>query len=186
MTTSTLAELRDRPFELLLEIERRSRLAAAGLTHEAAIHAEWIGVGFRMGDELLVAAREEVKEILTYPEAITRIPGAKGWLRGLANVRGQLLPVTDLAAFFGGPETVPGRATRVLVVNHAEIPAGLIVDEVRGFRRFTDEERVEAGPTSGSTIGPYLGGAFRRGDETWKILNLRQLVESQLFLQAAQ
>ena len=36
-----------------------------------------------------------------YPAAVTRVPGAKGWMRGLSNVRGQLLPVIDLRAFLG-------------------------------------------------------------------------------------
>ena len=69
---------------------------------------------------------------------VTRVPGAKSWIRGLSNVRGQLLPVIDTRAFLGSGAASVTRTTRVLVANHREIPAGLMVDEVMGFRRFYD------------------------------------------------
>ena len=86
--------------------------------------------------------------MLGYPAVITRIPGSKSWVKGLANVRGQLLPMIDLRQFLGSGATAPQRNTRVVVVNHREIPAGLIVDEVLGFRRFAEPEfNAEAPPT---------------------------------------
>ncbi len=86
----------------------------------------------------LSAAREETREVLSYPSVVTRVPGAKPWIRGIANVRGQLLPVVDLRAYPGGGMTNTNRSTRVLVAKHREVPAGLLVDEVLGFRRFAD------------------------------------------------
>ena len=55
-------------------------------------------------------------------------------------MRGQLLPVVDLRAFLGSGATNTSRNTRVMVVNHREMPAGLVVDEVLGFRRFAEGE----------------------------------------------
>ena len=46
----------------------------------------------------------------------------------------------DLRQFLGSGATAAGRNTRVVVVNHREIPAGLMVDEVLGFRRFAESE----------------------------------------------
>jgi twitching motility protein PilI len=177
----TLRALRDRPFELLLALEQRARDVAAG-ARDSAAGQEWIGVAFRMGGETFLVARDEVREVMGVPAPITRVPGARTWISGLANVRGQLLPVIDLKQYFGSGESVTGRNTRVIVVNHREVPAGLIVDEVLGFRRFAEREFTpEALPTM-IRCEHYLAGTFRRGSEAWPVLSLRKLVESPAFL----
>ena len=181
----SLRSLRDRPFELLKELERRSRTVAVVNPPDAAAGREWVGVACRMGGETFLIAREETREVLGYPAVITRIPGAKSWVRGLANVRGSLLPMLDLRQFLGSGSTTPGRNTRVVVVNHREIPAGLIVDEVLGFRRFAESEFNAEAPPTVIRCDTYLAGAFRRGGEVWPVLSLKSLVESQSFLQAA-
>ncbi len=183
--STALKDLRDRPFDLLREIERRARAASVGQGRESGAGREWVGVAFRLGVENFLVAREETREVLSYPSVVTRVPGARTWVRGLANVRGQLLPIIDLRAFLGSGVTAPGRGTRVLVANHRDVPAGLMVDEVLGFRRFTDGE---FSPTVAPTIlrcERYLAGSFRRGSEVWPVFGLKPLLESPEFLQAA-
>ena len=97
-------------------------------------------------------------------------------------MRGQLLPVIDLKQYFGSGETVSGRNTRVIVVNHREVPAGLVVDEVLGFRRFADREFNAEAPPTMIRCEHYLAGSFRRGSEAWPVPSLRTLVESPAFL----
>jgi twitching motility protein PilI len=184
-TPTSLRSLRDRPFELLKELEKRSHAVTAGRVPETSDDREWVGVAFRMGGETFLAAREETREVLGYPASVTRIPGAKNWVKGLANVRGQLLPMLDLRQFLGSGATTSGRNTRVVVVNHREIPAGLMVDEVLGFRRFAEAEFNAEAPPTVIRCDSYLAGAFRRGGEVWPVLSLKSLVESQSFLQAA-
>jgi twitching motility protein PilI len=182
---TSLRSLRDRPFELLKELEKRSRTVITANAPEASAGPEWVGVACRMGGETFLIAREETREVLGYPAVITRIPGAKSWVRGLANVRGSLLPMLDLRQFLGSGTTAAGRNTRVVVVNHREIPAGLVVDEVLGFRRFAESEFNAEAPPTVIRCEAYLAGAFRRGGEVWPVLSLKTLVESQSFLQAA-
>lgn len=181
----SLRSLRDRPFELLKELERRSRSVAAQNAPETVSGKEWVGVAFRMGGETFLVAREETREVLGYPAAITRIPGAKSWVKGLANVRGQLLPMIDLRQFLGSGATNAGRNTRVIVVNHRDVPAGLLVDEVVGFRRFAEVEFTAEPPPTVIRCEVYLAGAFRKGGEVWPVLSLKSLVENQSFMQAA-
>ena len=183
--SDSLRGLRDRPFELLKELEKRSRTVAANSIAESEAGQEWVGVAFRMGGETFLVAREETREVLGYPAAVTRIPGAKSWVKGLANVRGALMPMLDLRQFLGSGATASGRNTRIVVVNHRDIPAGLMVDEVLGFRRFAETEFNAEAPPTVIRCDSYLAGAFRRGGEVWPVLSLRTLVESQIFLQAA-
>jgi twitching motility protein PilI len=138
-----------------------------------------------MGGETFLVAREETREVLGYPAAVTRVPGAKSWVKGLANVRGQLLPMLDLRQFLGSGVTAGGRNTRIIVVNHRDVPAGLLVDEVLGFRRFAEREFHAEAPPTVVRCDSYLAGAFRRGGEVWPVLSLKSLVESPSFMQAA-
>lgn len=184
-TVATLRLLRDKPFELLRELERLARVALTGQGRDAANEREWVGVAFRMSSENFLVAREETREVLGFPAVVTRVPGAKPWIRGIANVRGQLLPIVDLRAFLGGGVTQVGRGSRVLVANHREVPAGLLVDEVQGFRRFADNEFATALPPTIVRCERYLAGAFRRGADSWPVFSLRSLLESPEFLQAA-
>lgn len=180
-----LRGLRDRPFELLKELEKRSRGGTTTASVEPESGAEWVGVAFRMGGETFLVAREETREVLGFPAAVTRIPGARPWVKGLANIRGQLLPMIDLRQFLGSGVAVAGRNTRVIVVQHREIPAGLMIDEVHGFRRFAEKEFSADPPPTVIRCDRYLAGAFRRGGEVWPVLSLKSLVESPTFLQAA-
>ena len=113
-----LKSLRDRPFELLAELERRGRAVTAAAASENPGAREWVGVAFRMAGELYLAAREETREVLAVPPGLTRIPGAKTWVKGIANVRGQLLPILDLRQYLGSGVTPNSRNVRVIVVNH--------------------------------------------------------------------
>jgi twitching motility protein PilI len=179
-----ITELVDQPFELLQELERRSRVAVAG-QGGGSLADEWVGIGFRIGQEQFVANREQVREVLMLPDALTRVPGAKRWLLGIANLRGHLLPLVDLKMMLGSGRTSMRRMTRVISVNHRDIPAGLVVDEVQGFRRFADSEFVEKWPQTAVRCDRFISGAYQRGQDTWPIFGLYDLLESSAFLQAA-
>ncbi len=183
MATEALVALRDRPFELLLGLEESVLGAGSGARRASA--NLWVGVAFRLGRYHLICSRTEIREVITWP-GVSRIPRAKPWLMGLANVRGQLLPLTNFARWAGLGDSVVSRSSRIIVVNHPEIPAGLLVDQVVGFRRFTPDDAAGAQPASvPETLSPFLLGAYERDNETWAVLSLRDLVESEAFLQAA-
>jgi len=185
MTEAPLREFRERPFALLREMERRAAQAAS--SHgEAPSAREWVGIGFRLGDERFLAPREEVREIVACPASLARVPGAKGWVAGLLSIRGQLLTCVDLKSFLGGPATRLGRDSRILVINHRELAAGLLVDEVLGFRRFPEAARVDAPGETSLGCGRYLAGAFGQGEATWPVFSFAALSENPSFLRAAE
>lgn len=179
-----LESLIEQPFALLQEMEQRSRAAVAGKS-TGELPSEWVGIGFRIGQEQFVADRDQVREVLMLPDTMTRVPGAKRWVLGIANLRGHLLPIVDLKMLLGSGRTTLRRTTRVISVNHREIPAGLVVDEVYGFRRFTDSEFTDQTPDTAVRCDRYLHGVYRRGSENWPVFGLYDLIESGSFLQAA-
>ena len=161
-----LASLVGQPFELLFALE--NRLRAARLDIAAGQTQSWTGLGFRLREHWLVAPREDVREVITVPK-VTRVPGAKPWMLGVANVRGSLLPVTDLAQLLNLPRLPEHRDQRVLV------------DEVAGYRQFApSDQRHELARDSGE-LESYLLGGFSREGRNWLVLSLHKLTRSLSF-----
>lgn len=102
-------------YALLEDIDLRSRTKALGLPQQIEVRRTWSGVGFRLGKVHLLSKLEEVDEILVSPE-MTRVPSALSWVKGIANVRGMLLPIMDLKDFIDGDAIQATRKTRVILI----------------------------------------------------------------------
>ena len=109
---------RHTPFEILADYEQRSLAHVAGLPEQLDAPGLWRGVGYRVGSHRLASAFDEVVEILPMPD-VTPVPGAQPWMLGVANIRGNLLPIVDLKQFLEGERTVLHESQRVLVVRQA-------------------------------------------------------------------
>jgi twitching motility protein PilI len=179
------APLQATPVSLLLSLQESALRYARGLPLQVEVKTIWPGIGFRLGDLRLVSALDDIREVLTYPE-VTRVPGAAAWVRGISNVRGNLLPVLDLAGHLGHGETRLTEDSRVLIVDLDEIFAGLLVDEVLGLKHFVaDEDRENVVPDSHASLAAYLDGGFVRDKEYWGLFAMRRLVRAPAFLQVA-
>ena len=171
------------PFQLLLGIDQRCRALAAGLPSQQEVQQTWSGIGFRMGERLFVAPMGEVGEILREPR-YTRLPGVKSWVKGVANVRGRLLPLIDLCGFFGQELSPLAKQRRVLVIEHQEVFAGIIVDEVFGMQHFAVETFSEQPPPLEAAMQPFIYGVFNR-EQPWLVFSPQTLAQHQGFLDVA-
>ena len=171
-------------YALLQDIEVRSRTKALGLPQQIEVRRTWSGVGFRLGNTYLLSKLEEVDEILIAPE-MTRIPSALSWVKGIANIRGMLLPIMDLRDFIDGQGVQSGRKTRIILIKKGELVSGLMVDEVFGMRHFFEEERTKNVPEVSDNLKKYLQGAFRKGNMHWGIFDMDNLAADPNFLQVA-
>ena len=172
------------PFVLLREIELRSREKALGLPQKVEVRQTWSGIGFRVNGTNLISGLEEVNAILELPP-MTKVPGALPWVKGVANIRGTLLPILDLKGFIDGEVAPSGRRTRIIVISEGELSAGLVVDEVVGMRHFFDEEFSSEIPDVPEEMKSYLAGAYRQSGNSWAVFSMRQLAESHRFIQVA-
>lgn len=179
--TGDIAALRNNPFALLQALDARMRVAHAELA--AGGEQVWTGVALRVGEQWLVAPRADVREILSRP-TLTRVPGAKAFLRGVANLRGALLPVTDLGLLSGAAAVVDRRDRRVVVLNSRHIPAGFLVDEVGGYRSFAPEDQRHALVAQARLPREWLLGVFVRDAQTWPVLSLQRVARSDVFVHA--
>jgi twitching motility protein PilI len=174
------------PFAVLTSIALRSRQLSAGLPEQEKAAEQWNGIGFVLAGEHYVAPMGEVTEILHVPR-FTQIPGVRSFLMGAANVRGRLLPLVDLDAFFELPRSATSlRQRRVLVVEKDDLFSGLVVDSVLGMQYFGAENFTS--DTSGvpERIQPFVAGGYTRNGETWNVFSATELLGDERFLDVAQ
>lgn len=122
-------------FQALVNLAMQSRRSAKGLPSQIDTQPHWSGIGFELLGRHFVAPMGEVSEMLEVPY-YTRLPGVKPWVKGVANVRGRLLPVCDLAVFLGGRIQAPRKQQRILVLENQDLYTGLLVDRVLGMQHF--------------------------------------------------
>jgi len=131
-----------------------------------------------MGHQFVVPLNE-VNEQLRIPQ-LTRIPGAKLFVGGIANVRGRLMTIVDLPLFFGETSNFTRVQRRVLVIDDEDRYVGFVVDESLGMQHFPSEAFQEEVETEvDQRIQPYVRGCYRAASNEWPVLSLRALCEDQ-------
>jgi len=177
------------PFEVLADYERRSLAHVVGLPEQLDAPGLWRGVGYRIGSHRLASGFDEVLEILPMPP-VSPVPGAQPWMLGVANVRGNLLPIVDLKQFLEGERTVLHESQRVLLVRQPGGDVAVLIDELFGQRSFTDQQRLDTDQIASEQIAEgryahFIDRAYRLGDHPWGVFSLERLARTPEFRQAA-
>jgi twitching motility protein PilI len=172
------------PIALLREMERRAQGESIETPAAQPSGDVWRGIGFSVGGRRLVTSMADVSEVMHCPK-LARVPGAKDWLMGVANLRGALLPVVNLQGFLQGEPASFDRESRILVVEQDEILAGLAVEEVFGVKHFLEEQRLPGVAASENWLGPYVVGSFHVANDTWEVFDVHSLIAAPAFMQVA-
>lgn len=169
------------PFGVLVQIARRSQQASKELPAKEDSQALWTGIGVTLLDQRFAIDMEEVSELMRMPSA-TKIPGVKAFVNGVANVRGRLMPLLDLAHFFGSGPSVARSQRRVVVVEGDEIYFGFVVDGSVGMQHFPAESFVEEqSPEVAEPFRPFIKGTFESAGTVWPVISLLSLAEDERF-----
>ena len=109
---------------------------------------------FTLGGEMFAMGILDIREIIEYP-SLTEVPMMPGYLRGVINLRGAVVPVVDMLVRFGRPAMPVTKRTCIVIV---EIGAeaerhtvGLVVDTVSEVIDIADED-IEPPPAFGARI----------------------------------
>jgi chemotaxis signal transduction protein len=111
-------------------------------------------VRLRVAAEAYAMPVRHVREIASLGD-ITPVPGLRREILGVRNLRGQILPVVDLAMLLRISRT--GFPDRLLVAEAGGLTAGLVIDEVSGV-----DELAE--PTDDADSALLSGTLLDRGD----------------------
>ncbi len=130
---------------------------------------------FSLGELLLAVPAARLREVGEVPR-MAPLPLVPAWVRGLANLRGDLLAVVDLLSFLGGGE-LPARPTnRLLVLGppNGEAWMGLLAARIHGMSVLPPEEAARStGPRS---LPGLLRGSFRHPAGTAAMLDVDRLM----------
>lgn len=173
------------PYAHLQRLDQRGQQVWRDLPAQEETREEWSGIGFRIGGSHYLAAMGEVTEILSVPE-LARIPHTRPWVRGMANVRGNLLPVMDLSGYLGKGEIAITSEARVLVIDQEGVVTGLLVDEVLGMRRFYLEQWRARESGGDEAAHAYVSGVFRHENGVWPVFSMVELAGDPAFLKVSE
>ena len=130
-------------------------------------------LGIQLGGDLWLVEMSDISEVLPIPP-ITAVPFTKHWYRGMANVRGNLYSVVDLAVFMGQADVLhDGRSRILLAAQKFSFNAGLLVSRVLGLRNIRTWRRSE------------VGGRIQYEDQQgqiWQQLDIAKLLRQPDFL----
>ncbi len=169
------------PIDLLRHIDNRARR----LTKPASAGGvnSWQAMTVLVGEQEMLVPASDIAEVIDAPSC-SRVPGTCEWFLGLGNLRGQVLPVTDLGLFLFGVRGFRSAEHRVLVHGRGESVVGFSVGELRSLRQFTTD--IEASTSSVSeSLKAYVKGVAVQGEQSWPVLSLAAIVGSESFLQVA-
>jgi len=116
---------------------------------------------------------QEINKLLL----LTPVPGAPAYVRGILNLRGQIVTVIDLGYKLGLSETRVSRKGRNIIVRSAAEHIGLVVEEVSEVIRVNVDE-VEAPPANMNGIqGDFFHGVIKTDDLLIGILDIEKVLE---------
>ena len=147
---------------------------------------------FRIGKEYFGIELEQTREILEYT-GVTEVPLMPKFLSGVINLRGEMVPVIDLAVRLGRPAIKVQRRTCIIVVEiHAQDQdhvLGLLADGVSEVVEIPNQE-IEKAPSFGANIrAEFIQGIAKRDNQFVVLLDatnalsvneLAHLVETEL------
>ncbi len=133
---------------------------------------------FLLGGERYALGSACVREVYPLKE-LTELPCTPAYVRGILNVRGQILSVLDLERFFGLPETNPECNGRVIIVTGEGMELGILAETIVGVRVIPLREIQPALPTLSDACADYLVGVTNEQVavlDVAKILSDRRIV----------
>ena len=134
---------------------------------------------FMLGGEAFGIGIMAVKEIIEFA-GITEVPMMPDSIRGVINLRGAVVPVMDLAARFGRPQSVAGKRTCIVIVelehDGERQLTGVVVDAVSAVLDIAAAD-IEPAPSFGTRIrGDFIAGMGKVNGKFVILLNVQQVL----------
>jgi purine-binding chemotaxis protein CheW len=146
---------------------------------EEAVQQQYLT--FFLADEEYAVGIQRVKEIIEYT-AITKVPKVPVWIRGVINLRGNVVPVVDLAVRFGMDERPVTKTTCIVIVEVQQeserAVMGVIADAVNQVIDLAPKD-IEEPPAFGTRVRlEYLFGMGKLGKKFALILNIDSVLSA--------
>lgn len=133
---------------------------------------------FKLGEEVFAAHVSKVLNILEMTK-VTKVPKAPEYMKGVINLRGQVLPLVDTRLKFGMTETEYTTNTCILVIDieigNEQVQLGALVDSVQEVIEI-DDSSIQPPPSIGSKYkSEFIDGVVQINDEFVMLLNMNYI-----------
>ncbi|OGO78435.1 MAG: chemotaxis protein CheW [Clostridiales bacterium GWB2_37_7] len=132
-------------------------------------------VVFKLEDEeygIDILRVKEIKEMIR----ITRVPKSPSFVRGVINLRGEVIPVIDLRKKFDMSQNIDTESTRIIIVLVDEITVGLIIDTSSEVLEI-DKELIEEPPATIASIDhSYIYGIGKVKERLIILLDVSKII----------
>ena len=126
---------------------------------------------FFLGDELYGIGIENVQEIIAMMK-ITVVPKTPPHIKGVMNLRGNIIPIVDMRTKFGMEYKEPDMYTAIVIVSIGGTSIGFIVDTVEEVMQISDDALMEA-PNFGTQIDTsFISKMAQRNEDVIMLLDL--------------
>jgi len=137
-------------------------------------------LGVTVGDKRFLINLQDVKEVLPVPP-MQLVPFTQPWFLGVANVRGNLYSISDLAQFIGMPPTSKSANNRILLLStESTAQVALLVDSLIGLRSVQGMQ-VQSVEGEADFFSMNVYKDAEGGD--WLELDVEALVQNKRFVQ---
>jgi purine-binding chemotaxis protein CheW len=135
----------------------------------------------KLGEEVFALDVAKVREILELT-TITKVPQAPGYMRGVINLRGSVVPVIDMRLMFGMSRTEQTVNTCIVVVevnlDGQPVVLGTLADSVQEVVEL-DPDRIEPAPHVGTKLNTdFIRGMCNVDDHFVMILDIDMVFSS--------
>ena len=129
----------------------------------------------RIGDEKFGIDIGYVDNIIRL-QKITRVPKAQVWLKGIINLRGEIVPVMSARIKMGLEDDVFTNASRIIILKLEEKgELGMIVDEVCEVVTLVVDEIETPNVDAGKDL--FINGIGKSGDELISLFELGAIID---------
>lgn len=157
--------------------------------HEGGREAQdnrWSGIAFSLAGFQFVAPLGEIAGVLQ-PPIITPVPNTKSWFLGLANVRGRLLPISDLSVLLTehAAKNQLNQQQKILIINSPGNYSGFLVEHVAGLQHFNKHSYFSVNHSLPASIAACTQGYFDHDNRHWHVFMFSRLLQNPEFLNIA-
>lgn len=135
-------------------------------------------VVFRIGHEEFGVNIDEVREIIRM-EKVTQIPNTPGYIKGVINLRGNIIVVIDLAMKLGFPTKETDKDTRIIVIKVEDNTVGMVVDYATEVLRLAGD-KIEPAPAiiTSKIEADYIEGVGVLDERLLTLLDLAKVLKA--------
>lgn len=164
----------DNPYQLLSTIELSIKQLSSKRDAASMYQENWQGVYFQSGNRCFLTSILQIHEVI-HSTNILALAHVQPWLKGVIQLRGELILVNDLSTFLFKEPVEIDRKSRILVAEHQNEKTGFLLNKVFGTVTIQDPQLIPV-ESKWERFFPFISQAIVHDDMTVLLLDFQALM----------